>query len=109
MFVRDRKREYNEEHCNIETIEMNLYHVIINFFRYTVTVKVSEQKPYTERTKIFCWSLPPTCSKYKIIFKNVVRNEVRFTLYSIHYIVYIIVMPISENSVILLSKPRNHL
>ncbi|XP_047344535.1 protein draper-like isoform X4 [Vespa velutina] len=42
---------------------------------YKITVKVSEQKPYTVRENTWCLSFPPRCSKYKVVFKTVYREQ----------------------------------
>ncbi|XP_054015539.1 protein draper-like [Hylaeus anthracinus] len=42
---------------------------------YTVTVKISEQKPYTVRENTWCFSFPPRCSKYKVVYKTVFKEQ----------------------------------
>uniref|UniRef100_V9IE18 Multiple epidermal growth factor-like domains protein 11 n=1 Tax=Apis cerana TaxID=7461 RepID=V9IE18_APICE len=42
---------------------------------YTVTVRISEQKPYTVRENTWCFSFPPRCSKYKVVFKTIFKEQ----------------------------------
>ncbi|KAL0115633.1 hypothetical protein PUN28_010860 [Cardiocondyla obscurior] len=42
---------------------------------YTITVKVSEQKPYTVRENTWCFSFPPRCSKYKVVYRTVYKEQ----------------------------------
>lgn len=44
-------------------------------FRYTTTVRVSEQQPYQVREYVWCMNFPPRCSKYKIKFKTVYKTQ----------------------------------
>ncbi|XP_066581740.1 protein draper isoform X5 [Prorops nasuta] len=42
---------------------------------YKVTVKISEQKPYSVREQVWCWSFPPKCTNYKVVYKTIYREE----------------------------------
>lgn len=46
-----------------------------NNFRYTTTVRISEQQPYQVREYVWCFNFPPRCSKYKIMFKTVYKTQ----------------------------------
>lgn len=56
---------------------------IIN--RYTVTVNVSEQKPYQVRENKWCFAVPPRCSSYRMEFKTVYKTEVCYFIYLFIY------------------------
>ncbi|KAF7992839.1 hypothetical protein HCN44_005183 [Aphidius gifuensis] len=43
---------------------------------YTVTVNISEQKPYKARTTTWCVAFPPKCSSYKTIVRTVYTTQV---------------------------------
>jgi len=59
-------------------------------FRYTITVKVSEQKPYTVRENTWCLSFPPRCSKYKVVYRTVYKEQVSYLICVYHLpIIYI--------------------
>lgn len=44
-------------------------------FRFTTTVRVSEQQPYQVREYTWCLNFPPRCSRYKIKFKPVYKTQ----------------------------------
>lgn len=54
----------------------NYFSETTHCFSYTVTVKVSEQKPFSIRKNEWCLAVPPRCSKYQIKFKTVYKTEV---------------------------------
>lgn len=76
--------------CAKETVSLYLYNMIYNRYirnnsqfnygdwshRYTITVRVSEQKPYTVRENTWCIGFPPRCSKYKVVFKTIFTTQV---------------------------------
>lgn len=68
MFARDKRREYK-----YFTYKIFLHHTCT--FRYTTTVRVSEQQPYQVREYVWCMNFPPRCSKYKIKFKTVYKTQ----------------------------------
>lgn len=44
---------------------------------YTVTVNISEQKPYKHRANSWCLSFPPRCSTYRTLFKTIYKQQVK--------------------------------
>lgn len=44
-------------------------------FRYSLTVRISEEQPYQVREYVWCLNFPPRCSKYKIKFKTVYKTQ----------------------------------
>lgn len=43
-------------------------------------MKVSEQKPYTVRENTWCFSFPPRCSKYKVVYRTVYKEQVGYLI-----------------------------
>lgn len=55
---------------------LNLLLIILHYiYSYTVTVRVSEEQPYQVREYVWCLNFPPRCSKYKIKFKTVYKEQ----------------------------------
>lgn len=45
------------------------------FSRYVTTVRVAENQPYQVKEYGWCFNVPPRCSKYKIKFRTVYKNQ----------------------------------
>lgn len=43
--------------------------------RYLVEVVTTEKQAYQERENVWCWGVPPRCSKYKIKFRTVNKTQ----------------------------------
>lgn len=43
-------------------------------------MKVSEQQPYTVRENTWCFSFPPRCSKYKVVYRTVYKEQVSYLI-----------------------------
>lgn len=67
---------YTSVESNLKnSIISNLFKILKLSFRYTVTVRVSEEQPYQVREFVWCLNVPPRCSKYKIKFKTVYKDQ----------------------------------